>query len=39
MARYVDGFLLRCRKKLRPTSIPQGGQVWREHGALEYVEV
>ncbi|HSD68687.1 MAG TPA: DUF1428 domain-containing protein [Woeseiaceae bacterium] len=41
MARYVDGFVLPVPKKnlaayRRMSSL--AGKVWREHGALEYVE-
>ena len=40
MARYVDGFVLPVAKKNLP--LPRiarpAGKVWREHGALEYVE-
>ena len=41
MARYVDGFLLAVpRKKLAAYKAiaSKAGKVWREHGALEYVE-
>jgi uncharacterized protein YbaA (DUF1428 family) len=41
MARYVDGFVLAVPKKslaaYRRIST-KAGKVWREHGALEYVE-
>jgi uncharacterized protein YbaA (DUF1428 family) len=41
MARYVDGFLLTVPKKkiaaYRAIS-RKAGKIWREHGALEYVE-
>ncbi len=41
MARYVDGFVIPVPKKklaaYRRLSIT-AGKVWREHGALEYVE-
>ena len=41
MARYVDGFLLAVPKKnveaYRRMS-RRAGKVWREHGALEYIE-
>lgn len=41
MARYVDGFLLVVPKKkiaaYRAIS-SKAGKIWREHGALEYVE-
>jgi uncharacterized protein YbaA (DUF1428 family) len=41
MARYVDGFVLPVKKdrleEYREIA-RQAGQVWREHGALEYVE-
>ena len=41
MARYVDGFLLAVpRRKLaayRAIS-RKAGKIWREHGALEYIE-
>jgi uncharacterized protein YbaA (DUF1428 family) len=41
MSRYVDGFVLPVPKKkldayLRMARL--GGKVWKEHGALEYVE-
>ena len=41
MARYVDGFLLAVpkRKLAAYRAIARkAGKVWREHGALEYVE-
>ena len=41
MARYVDGFVLPIQKKnlARYRSVARvAGKVWREHGALEYVE-
>ena len=41
MARYVDGFLLAVpRRKLAAykAMASKAGKVWREHGALEFVE-
>jgi uncharacterized protein YbaA (DUF1428 family) len=41
MARYVDGFVLPVPKKnaaLYRRIARQAGKVWRDHGALEYVE-
>ncbi len=41
MARYVDGFLLAVPKKKLPAyraMAAKAGKVWREHGALEFVE-
>ena len=41
MARYVDGFVLPVPKKNREKYLRmarKAGKVWREHGALEYVE-
>ncbi len=41
MARYVDGFLLAVPKKNLPAyrkMAAKAGKVWREHGALEFVE-
>ena len=41
MARYVDGYLLPIPKKHLATykKIASGaGRIWREHGALQYVE-
>jgi uncharacterized protein YbaA (DUF1428 family) len=41
MARYVDGFLLTVPKKNLPAykaMAAKAGKVWREHGALEFVE-
>ena len=41
MARYVDGFLLVVPKKKLPAyraMASKAGKVWREHGALEFVE-
>ena len=41
MARYVDGFVVPVpRKKLAAYRrlARQAGQVWRDHGALEYIE-
>jgi len=41
MARYVDGFLLAVPKKklaAYKTMSSKAGKIWREHGALEYVE-
>jgi uncharacterized protein YbaA (DUF1428 family) len=41
MARYVDGFLLPVpKKKLAAYKAisRKAGKIWREHGALEYVE-
>jgi uncharacterized protein YbaA (DUF1428 family) len=41
MARYVDGFLLAVpRRKLAAyrAMAAKAGKVWREHGALEFVE-
>ena len=41
MARYVDGFVLPLPVKNRAAYLRmarRAGKVWREHGALEYVE-
>ena len=41
MARYVDGFLLTVPKKNLPAyrkMATKAGKVWREHGALQFVE-
>jgi uncharacterized protein YbaA (DUF1428 family) len=41
MARYVDGFVLPVPKKQLASYrrlAQKAGKVWREHGALEYVE-
>ena len=41
MARYVDGFVLALPKDKLPEyrrMARKAGKVWREHGALEYVE-
>lgn len=41
MARYVDGFLLAVPKRnlaAYKTMSTKAGKIWREHGALEYVE-
>lgn len=41
MARYVDGFLLPVPKKnveAYRRMAQQAGEIWREYGALEYVE-
>jgi uncharacterized protein YbaA (DUF1428 family) len=41
MARYVDGFVLPVPKKNLATYrriASKAGKVWREHGALEYLE-
>ena len=41
MARYVDGFLLAVPKKKLTAyraMAAKAGKVWREHGALEFVE-
>jgi uncharacterized protein YbaA (DUF1428 family) len=41
MARYVDGFVVPVPKKNLPAyrrMAQKAGKVWREHGALEYVE-
>jgi uncharacterized protein YbaA (DUF1428 family) len=41
MARYVDGFVLAVPKKNLPAYRKMarlGAKVWKEHGALEYVE-
>ncbi len=41
MARYVDGFLLAVPKKNLPAyraMAAKAGKIWREHGALEFVE-
>ncbi len=41
MARYVDGFLLAVpKKKLAAYKViaTKAGRIWREHGALEFVE-
>ena len=41
MARYIDGFLLAVPKKNLPAyrkMAAKAGKVWREHGALEFVE-
>ncbi|HEY7864029.1 MAG TPA: DUF1428 family protein, partial [Thermoanaerobaculia bacterium] len=41
MARYVDGFVLPVPKKnlAKYRRIAElAGKVWREHGAIEYVE-
>jgi uncharacterized protein YbaA (DUF1428 family) len=41
MARYVDGFVLPVPKKNLDAYLRmarRSGKVWREHGALEYVE-
>jgi uncharacterized protein YbaA (DUF1428 family) len=41
MARYVDGFVLPVPKKNLPAYqriSKAAGKVWREHGALEYIE-
>ena len=41
MARYVDGFVLPIPKKNAAAyrrMAQKAGKIWREHGALEYVE-
>jgi len=41
MARYVDGFVLPIPKKNAEAyrrMAQKAGKIWREHGALEYVE-
>ena len=41
MARYVDGFVLPIRKKNAAAYrriAKRAGKIWRDHGALEYVE-
>lgn len=41
MARYVDGFVLAVPKKNLPAyrkMAKVGARVWKDHGALEYVE-
>lgn len=41
MARYVDGFVLPVPKKNLPAyrrMARKAGRIWREHGALEYIE-
>ena len=41
MARYVDGFLLAVPKRklaAYKAMASKAGQIWREHGALEFVE-
>lgn len=41
MARYVDGFVLAVPKRRLPAyrkMAKLGAKVWKEHGALEYVE-
>ena len=41
MARYIDGFVLPVPKKKLPAYLRMSkaaGKVWREHGAVEYVE-
>lgn len=41
MARYVDGFLLPIPKKkldLYRRVATKAGKIWREHGAIEYME-
>ena len=41
MARYVDGFLLTVPRKNLPAyrkMAAKAGKVWREHGALQFVE-
>ena len=41
MARYVDGFVVPVPKKALPAYLRLArnvGKIWREHGALEYVE-
>ena len=41
MARYVDGFLLAIPKKklaVYKNIASKAGKIWREHGALEFVE-
>jgi uncharacterized protein YbaA (DUF1428 family) len=41
MSRYVDGFILPVPKKNMPAyrrMAQKAGKVWREHGALEYIE-
>ena len=41
MARYVDGFVLAVPKKNLPAyrkMATLGAKIWKEHGALEYVE-
>ncbi len=42
MARYADGFLIavpKTKARCLPASISQkAGKVWKEHGALEYIE-
>ncbi len=41
MARYVDGFVLPVPKKNQQAyrrMARKAGKVWREHGALEYIE-
>jgi len=38
--KYVDGFVLVVAKRAGglPEARPQGAAVWKEYGALEYVE-
>jgi uncharacterized protein YbaA (DUF1428 family) len=41
MPRYVDGFVIPIKKSRLPAYLRiarQAGKVWREHGALDYVE-
>jgi uncharacterized protein YbaA (DUF1428 family) len=41
MARYIDGFVLPIQKKKLPGYLRMSkaaGKVWREYGALEYIE-
>jgi uncharacterized protein YbaA (DUF1428 family) len=41
MARYVDGFVLPIQKRKLPAYqriSKAAGKVWREHGAIEYIE-
>ena len=41
MARYIDGFVLPVQKKKLPAyrrMSKAAGKVWREYGALEYIE-
>ncbi len=41
MARYVDGFVVPVPKKKLPAyrrMARRAGRVWRDHGALEYIE-
>jgi len=41
MSRYVDGFVIPIKKSKVPAYLRiarQAGKVWREHGAVDYVE-